>query len=201
MISLVLRFLLVASLALPSTAWAYGEGGGYGANRLSNATTKKVANLLTKGVRNCQRLENVYRYDCYRRVYGQAAQELDRNPAYAAARDILLDVEKALGRTVERNLDPAAPQVRLGQQQFRAIRPAALPAAKRDFIATLDSAETRLLRSPGQNGTHFVRIAEAIGSNKLLLRSGLLVIPGASILALVLPGDRAGPLLADRMPA
>ena len=77
---------------------------------------------------------------------------------------------------MRRNADPATPPVRKRFQQFQPIKPAALPKAKAEFTKALDEAETALLRSPDQSGTHFARIAEAVHSNKVLLRT--LLTPG-----------------------
>lgn len=187
MISHVLRLILVLSLGLPQAALAYGEGGGappYGNKsaaraagaQVNPATTGTVVKLLTGGVRGCQRLQKVYRYDCYSQVYGQAAAQMNGIAGYAEARRVLVGVERSLNRTVSRNLDRRAPQVRMGNQQFRAIKAESLPTAKAAFIATLEEAETRLLRSPSGGSDHVVQIAAAINSNKILLRSALLLL-------------------------
>lgn len=190
MISYVSRCLLVLSLCLPGVAHAYGEGGDaktyvrkggtYGApaqgGGVNAATTRAVVNLLTGGVRGCQRLGKVYRYDCYRQVYGQAAAQMNGIAGYSEARRILTGVERSLTRTVNRNLDRRAPQVQAGAQRFRAIRAESLPTAKAAFVAALEEAETQLLRSAPSGGEHLVRIAEALNSNKILLRSALLLL-------------------------
>ena len=171
------KLILIITLAFPTMALAdYGGGSSYGGNSLSNATTNKIARNLTRGVSGCFKLDKVYRYDCYREVYGQAAAQLKGNKAYDGARQALETVEQSLGRTIQRNLDPTAPQARRGFQQFRAIKPAALPTAKRDFIAALETAETQLLRSPPNTQPHFQTIAAAINTNKVLLRSAQLLL-------------------------
>ncbi|MCB1342328.1 MAG: hypothetical protein KDK24_14930 [Pseudooceanicola sp.] len=186
MLSRLLRAFVIAALVLPDLALAYGDGGGVGyvpksatpapAARANPATTKAVVNMLTGGVRGCQqRLPAAYRYDCYSQVYGQATALLAGQPAFNQARVILQDVERSLNRTVRRNLDRAAPQVRAGNQQFRAIRADTLPAAKAAFADALEQAETKLLRSASV-GEHHVRIAAALNSNKVLLRSALLLL-------------------------
>ncbi|MFK7754002.1 MAG: hypothetical protein AB8B51_15835 [Sedimentitalea sp.] len=174
--SLFMSVLLSLSLAAPVPALAYGGGGGNNAAGLNNATTSKTIRTLKRGVRGCQRLQPVYRYDCYRQTYAKAASQLTQDPAYAEIRTVLLDVENRLGRTINANLDKAAPQVRRGGSQFRAIRQASLPRAKSEFSAALERAETTLLRSPNGSNTHVVRIADALNSNKLLLRSRLKTI-------------------------
>lgn len=187
--------LLLMSLSAPSFSQSYGGGGGGGWGGgwsddkfvLSDQTTRKVSELLTGGVRNCQaRLEKPYRYDCYREVYRRAARDLSGRRPYTEVRDALIQVERRLNSTVTRNADPQAPRARLNFQSFRAIRPETLPQAKQEFIAALEEAETTLLRSAENgNNTHFVRIAEALNSNKLLLRSALLLTPFAILAVIV----------------
>ena len=170
-----LRLLICLSLILASPVVAYESNGGYGgaSGGLSSATTKKVVRTLKRGIKDCRKLNSVYRYDCYRLTYHQAATHLNGRPAYRDALVALLAVEDSLEQIVRRNADPTAPPVRKRFQQFRPIKPAALPKAKAEFTAALDQAETALLRSPDQGGVHFARIAEAVHSNKVLLRTHL----------------------------
>ena len=179
MLPTLFRFFLVFLITLAAPAYPYGggDGGGDANTALSNATTKKVVRTLTRGVDACQRLDKVYRYDCYRQTYRQAASQLNGMPAYAGAQKVLIDVEKVLERTIARNTDSAKPRVRRGFQQFRAIKPAAVPRAKRDFVSALGKAETQLLRSSGPEKVHYARIAEAINTNKVLLRSAMILLP------------------------
>jgi len=192
MLLFCLRFVLAVSLAFYAPTLAHADsngqgsygggrgGGGYGGGNgeggdggggISIFVSNLVARTLRRGVVRCQSVEDVYRYDCYRQVYRLAAKQLNGRPAYAEARAVLIEVEKKLERIVTRNVDPHAPPVRKGVQQFRAIRPASLPKARAQFIQALDEAETQLLRSSGGGGTQYARIAEAINSNKVLLRS------------------------------
>ena len=175
------RFSLVFLITLAAPAYPYGSSDGDATTpntALSKATTQKVVRTLTRGVRGCQKLDNVYRYDCYRQTYRQAANQMNGMPAYAGAQKVLADVEKVLERTIARNTDSTKPRVRRGLQRYRAIKPAALPRAKRDFLGALNKAEKQLLRSSGPAKTHYVRIAEAINTNKVLLRSAILFLRG-----------------------
>lgn len=175
-----LAALIGLTLMAPAQgALAYGGDGaggaaprrGAAADALSEGTTTALTRTLTGGARACTRLPKVYRYDCYRQTYARAVRQLEGARAYAPARKVLSDVEKSLARTIARNADPAARPLRRLSGTFRPIKPAALPRAKQDFIRALDQAETRLLRSAGRGNTHFIRIAEALNTNKVLLRS------------------------------
>lgn len=186
-----LSFLCVVTLALPTSGFAYGDGGGYNSrsNEVSNATTNKVVRTLTRGAQRCGRLEWIYRYDCYRNVYAVAANQLSNKSAYAEARTILLEVERSFDRTVARNEDKSVPRKRRGAEQFRAIKRNSRPTVNRAFSTALEQAETKLLRSASNSGDHFIRIAQALNTNKVLIRSAkLLLTPlGPIATAMVVP--------------
>lgn len=176
-----LLFSLVLALvaAMPASLFAWGDGGQIvGANKgFSRSTTAQAVRNLTEGVATCHELGWTYRYDCYSKTYGKVARDLERNPAYADAAQALREVETRLNETIDRNVDSSKPQIRQRGQTFRAIREESVPQAKREFLSALDDAETKLLRSPDDGDAHFARIAQAINTNKVLLRSALLGVP------------------------
>ena len=191
--------LLVLSLALPAAA-SNGNGNGYGggsggasagggdsggsATGLSTRATRAVTRTLKRDFMRCQKLTVVYRFDCYRVVYRLSARQLVGNPAYRPARQVLESVEKSIDQVVRTYADPTAPRKRAGFQAYRAIKPAAVSQAKREVTKVLAEAETTLLRSAGKDNSHFASIAQAVNSNKVLLRSALLEIFGP-VLALL----------------
>lgn len=177
--------LILASA--PAYAWA-GEGGGGGggadsgggqSSGLSSRSTRAVVTTLTRGFDRCGTLPQVYKFDCYRHTYKLAAQKLDSNQAYAEAAKALVLVEETLTQAVKKNLDPAQKPVRKGLNFYRAVKPAAVPQVKRQTERAMRQAETILLRSPAEKKVHYARIAEAVNSNKVLLRSAML--PGAAM--------------------
>ncbi|MFV0513419.1 MAG: hypothetical protein ACK5MY_07280 [Jhaorihella sp.] len=173
-------FGLIAVLSVPASAdWGgYGGSAGEGVSAgLSGITTRAVTRTLKRDMASCRKLSAVYRYDCYRKTYTLASRQLNGQPAYREAQAALDGVVAALDRIVERNADPSAPQAPRNLQTLTPIKPAALAQAKREFTQALDEAETVLLRSAEQGNVHFARIAEAVHSNKVLLRS-LLLWPG-----------------------
>lgn len=173
-LTVTLAVFAMCLAALPHAANAYNTGYGNSAVGFSNAVTNGLVRTLRRDVQRCQRLPWQYRYDCYRIAYQKSVSRLADAPAYAEAREILLDVERALAETVAENLDTAAPQRRRAGQTFRAVKQTARDAANTAFANALEDAETKLLRSSGGGNEHFVRIAEALNSNKLLLRSAWL---------------------------
>lgn len=177
-----LLLILILAIALPAQARAESDSYGttpkaYGsaASGLSNGTTNALIRELKRDFKRCFRLDKPYRYDCYDDAYFRSAARLDGKPAYATVQKALSDVGIRIGRIVERNLDPAAPVIRRGRVTYRPIKPSELPAAKAEVIAAIEEAQTVLLRSPDAGG-HFQRIAAALDSNKVLLRSALLII-------------------------
>ncbi|MDX2485689.1 MAG: hypothetical protein QNK42_18765 [Pseudodonghicola sp.] len=161
-----------------------GDGGGGSVGGISGRVTKSVMHSLNSGFKSCQRLKAVYRFDCYRQVYMRAANQMNGIPAYRPARLALEGVENTLDQIVARHADPTASRSRQGFQSYRAITPDAVPAAKRDLTRALEEAETTLLRSTGQSNSQFASIAQAVHSNKVLLRSALLEVFGP-VLALL----------------
>lgn len=176
--SFILRLVLSLSLALctPVFAQQYGGGkSGYGNKSsrggLSTRTTNKVIRHLDRGIRNCRKFEKVYRYDCYRMVYHLAASQMNGLADYAQAQAALISVERTLEQIVASNIDPNPPKPSSRTRKFTPIKPTAVRKSAVTFNRALDKAETALLRSSDQTQVHFARIAAAVQSNKVLLRS------------------------------
>ncbi|MGD9861731.1 MAG: hypothetical protein AB7S99_00830 [Pseudodonghicola sp.] len=151
-----------------------GMGGGGASAGLSARVTKQVTHILQRDFDGCRTLQPVHRYDCYRQTYKLAIDQIAGLPAYRPAQQALKGVETALEQIVARNADPAQRPAHKGLRSYRAIKPAAVPQATRELSQALEEAETKLLRSAAAGNTHFARIAQAVNSNKVLLRSALL---------------------------
>jgi len=172
MFSRFIAFLLCFFISFsPVLAAGYG-----GSGKLKDSTTNRLVRFLEKGIELCQSLDTVYRYDCYRQNYSSAAGKLAGRSAYAVPLAALLDVERVLNRIVAQNTDPTVAKVRKKGDTFRAVTPASTAKAKETFRQALDEAATVLLRSDQGSGTHFARIAQALNSNKILLRAMLRMI-------------------------
>lgn len=176
--------LLIALFALaqsPAPVLAGGDaGGGSGASYgLSNSTTRSVVKTLSRGGDRCGKQPKVYRYDCYRWVYRRAANQLEGNGAYSEAREALEQVERRLQAVVAQNRDTTQPNRRRALETYTPVKPASVPRVKREAVRAMAQAETVLLRSAPNKQEHYARIAQAVNSNKVLLRSALL--PGGMI--------------------
>ena len=172
-------FACLLALACPALAGSdnYGTSTNsysYGASTgLTNRTTNALIRELKREFKKCFRLDKPYRYDCYDDAYVRGAARLDGKPAYAEAQKAFAQVGADIKAIVDGNLDPTKPALKKGNQVFRAIKASELPAAKAEVIRSIEEAQTVLLRSPDK-GDHFTRIAAALDSNKVLLRSALL---------------------------
>lgn len=180
MLSSFLRLIFVLLLGLAVPAWANDGGGGDAGGMMSgggsggglnSGTTKAVVKKLTRGASRCGTVKRVYRFDCYRQVYRLANQDMNGIPAYSDAQRALMLVEQALEQVMAQNADPATPPIRKGLQVLRPIKPEAVPRATQQVESAMQEAETILLRSSERGGVHYARIAEAVNSNKVLLRS------------------------------
>lgn len=177
-VALFMWQLTVPVLAGGDAGSGYGSGGSAKAG-LSFGVTKTVAKTLSRGFSRCSRLDWSYRYDCYRLVYKRSADLLRGNPAYSEALKALVLVEDTLDTAVKKNRDPAQKPKRRGFEVYQPIKPEAVPKVTRQTEQAIEKAETILLRSPANKQEHYTRIAEALNSNKVLLRSALL--PGSII--------------------
>lgn len=166
---LLAAFLLCAAApALAGGDYNYGSKSG-----LSRGTTNSVVRAIQRGIKDCTRLDTVYRYDCYRQSYGKAAATISGNPAYAEAEAALRRVESTLANVVARNKDAAASPKRQRGKTYTPIQPAAAPKAKAQFRSALAEAETVLLRASASPGDDFAQIAAAVRSNTELLKAWL----------------------------
>ena len=162
-------------LMVAPPTFAGNDSGGYAAMVLSDRTTNRIVKRLQSDFQDCTRHPKVYRYDCYQKSYASAASALRGSDDYAKAAEALRLVQQRIKAVVDANLDPAQKPLRKGLQRFRPVQQAALPQLKRETIRAMDQARTILLRSPSAaQKPHFQKIAAAIDSNKVLLRSALL---------------------------
>lgn len=143
----------------------------------------QVAAILNRASRLCATAPKEYRLDCVLLFIRQSAEVLPQYGDMGQARRVLEQTAGRLDGIVRANLDPTKPPIRLqtnasplerATPRMRAIRPEAIAPAHRQAARVLAEAETILLRSSPSNADvrlEYVRIASAVGSNKLLIRS------------------------------
>lgn len=132
----------------------------------------------------CSRVEpREYRIDCLAERLEATARSLPTTGEYADVRSAILQASQRLEAVARRNRSTTLPEGRAraannpSRATSRPLVPVAterLAAASREATAIIEEAETMLLRSaesPENRMSHYQRIAAAIGSNKVLLRS------------------------------
>ncbi|MEM8728779.1 MAG: hypothetical protein AAGF79_02585 [Pseudomonadota bacterium] len=143
---------------------------------LTFETTSQLIRQLNQDFQRCFELEPNYRYDCYDDAYFRGARTVRENPAYEPVEQVLREVGEDIQSIVARNKDPDLPDIQRGFSTFQPIKTEALPMAKARVLESIEEAQTVLLRTPETGGENFQRIAAALESNKVLLRSALIWI-------------------------
>ncbi|MBN9669700.1 hypothetical protein [Roseibium aggregatum] len=136
--------------------------------------TGAIVRQLQRGTAQCGRLDPIYRIDCMRQVYQQAAGATGNRPDYAAANSQLRKASRALNGILRQHGDRNAPKAKQGNRNYRAVARTALRQANRQASQAIEEAATKLLRSAGNSKkrkVHYTRIANAVNSTKKILRS------------------------------
>lgn len=155
-----------------------GTPGGTGVSPISG-----VLNALEVSNSACNAVPDEYVIDCMINYLREALAATPGDEVYAGMRQTLEDTIAKLEALVRENRDQSKPAIRVrtrsagvtkSSQPLRAIKTESVPQAKAAATAILAEAETKLLRSSeAQSGARlqYARVAQAIGSNKVLLRS------------------------------
>ena len=131
----------------------------------------------------CGALEKSYQADCLAERIGNLADEIPADSDYGEIREVLEETSREISQLARANRDPALPRQNASsggstpQATTRPLTPVSadqLASVNQQAAAILERTETLLLRSPDDESgkkLHYTRIAQAIGSNKTLLRS------------------------------
>lgn len=146
-------------------------------------TTEIVVQISQIG-QICDAVDDAYQVSCFSRMYRELAEDLSSRGDYAETKEILLDTADKLDRIVRKDRDRSKPPVRAtlttptGAEKTTppivAVKPEAVQTARAEAAEVMAEAETVLLRSASSDSKraiHYQRIAAAVGSNKVLLRS------------------------------
>lgn len=155
-----------------------------GADVLSNANTDRVVRILNSGRAFCASLgDSAYAVDCLAERMEAAAMAMPETGDYAEARTALRQGAAKLKALAAANADPELPRAVARQPREGGIRTSrALVPVRKDRLAAvavqaeqiIAETETLLLRSSEASTArkvHYSRIAAAVDSNKVLLRS------------------------------
>lgn len=166
---------LVYTVIIPAT--------GFGSANYTEVVTESIA----AAQKFCIEIGNdSYKVDCLAERLGKIAKDIPRNTDYDEVREILQDTSKQLETLARENRDPSqtrgratrpatdkSPEVKT-TRPLTPVTPQSLPEVNKQASAILDNTETLLLRSAAGSESktqQYSRIADAIGSSKVLLRS------------------------------
>ncbi|GAA0293660.1 hypothetical protein [Rhodovulum strictum] len=148
---------------------------------VSDGTTGLVIRDIAEARALCSQIQRPeYIVDCLSQSLGSIAAKMPRGD-YQDARNVLAQAARELGALAAANRDREQPRIRLrlpsGETTppLSPVRREALAATNAAAAQILEEAETRLLRSAEgseRRMVHYQRIAAAVGSTKVLLRSG-----------------------------
>jgi hypothetical protein len=141
----------------------------------------KVVAALEQATQFCAALPDAsYRIDCLAERMTAIAASMPASGPYAYSRAAIADAGRKLAAVSRRYADPTKSRNRYAAGAMRtarpltAVRPEAAAQANRQATAIIAEAETVLLRSSATQpaaAAQIERIAVAVGSNKVLLRS------------------------------
>jgi len=149
----------------------------------STRKTDDIVNQLAAARDFCDSFRFEYQIDCLAERLKKVARSMPSDGDYADARRVLTRAATKLARLARANQSPDLPRgvastggdkPIVTQRKLTPVRSETLDATRKAALAIITEAETTLLRS-SENSTrrmvHYQRIAEALGSNKVLLRS------------------------------
>lgn len=152
---------------------------------VSDAQTAQIVTQLNQIQILCENMGDEYRVACFSRSYRELAREIPANGDYAEVKKALNDAADKLEALARNNLDRTKPPLRarmttssgqtVSTPPIPAVRADRAPQINQQAAAIVEEAETVLLRSASSDARraiHYQRIAAAVGSNKVLLRSG-----------------------------
>jgi hypothetical protein len=151
-----------------------GEAPGGHVLGFSDDFTASVLRILREAEQVCGTFHKQFQLDCIRIQFELAARKLKERPDYAEAGAALEKAAGKLQRLVRENEDKKMPRGMHGGRFYKPIKKAALPKVNKQAAAVVRETETILLRATGnsrERRLHYAKIADAVGSATVLLRS------------------------------
>ena len=151
---------------------------------VSDSQTAAIVTQLRQIELLCQAMGDEYRIACFAQTYRELAKDIPANGDYVEAKAAILDAANKLDAVVRSNVDRRKPALRARMKTgsgttvttpaIAAVRADRAPQLNQQAANIVAEAETVLLRSASSDARraiHYQRIAAAVGSNKVLLRS------------------------------
>lgn len=148
----------------------------------SAAYTAVVVSGLAAAKKFCGALDEAYRVDCLAERFGELSKGIPKNSDYEEVQRVLKSASDQMANLARNNRSQALPRgkaTRPGSTETttRPLTPTSRATASqvnRQAQAILSSTETLLLRSAAGSKSktlQYAKIAKAVGSNKVLLRT------------------------------
>lgn len=149
----------------------------------SAAYTGVVVGGLASAYKFCSELpDEAYQVDCLAERFGEIAKAIPKGTDYDEVREILSDTSRHVADLARKNRDPSTQRARMKRpgssettsRPLTPINPTATAQVNRQALAILESTQTLLLRSAEgskSKAAQYAKIADAVGSNKVLLRA------------------------------
>ena len=188
-VSAAVAIAAMSLTGVPVTAQAIGPGllytvilpaGEFGSNNYTEVMTSKIA----AAQKFCADIDNdSYNVDCLAERLGEISDEMPKGSDYDEVKSLLKDTSDQLSELARANRDVNQPRGRAtskGENPVTTSRPLtpvtkeSLPQVNAKAQAILENTETLLLRSAEGSESkvlQYSRIADALGSSKVLLRS------------------------------
>lgn len=149
---------------------------------VTNSVTAAVVAQISISSAACEAVGAAYRTDCLANELRALVKKLPAEGEYAAAREALATASDELRRLSRQNRDNSQPRLRITVQADSETKRRPVAAVKQETVAEtnakalaiLEDTTTVLLRSAEGNSDvalHYQRIAQALNSSKVLLRS------------------------------
>lgn len=140
---------------------------------MSDAATAKALQPIDDATAECRSFGDAYLASCVAASLRSAARAMGSKPDYRDARKVLVDAARKLEGLTKAQADKTAPRQRGRNGRYRAVKPELAKAVNKAALTIVQEAETKLLRSSGSGlrMVHYQRIAKAVGSTKVILRS------------------------------
>ncbi|OBY27863.1 hypothetical protein A9D60_13995 [Leisingera sp. JC1] len=149
---------------------------------VTNSVTSAVVAQISISSAACEAVGTAYRTDCLAKELQALVKKLPAQGEYAAAREALATASAELAGLSRQNRDNSQPRLRITVQAdsetkrrpVSAVKPETVAETNAKALAILEDTTTVLLRSvEGNNDValHYQRIAQALNSSKVLLRS------------------------------
>ncbi len=140
---------------------------------INTRNTSTISADISGIASQCQSLPQEYRVDCLAQELKEASRIVN-NAGYKKANREIASAAKKLDRIVKRNEDKSAPKIKRNGKTYRAVKKSSVKKVNRQAKKVITETKTKLIRSAGNSAlkkTHYTKIAKAVGSTKVLLRS------------------------------